>query len=290
MQKGFSELFSESWREYKGNFKLFLKIFWWFAILPGLIIFLPFNIFFTLNFVGKFLQTSSGNIFSNFTILAPHSFLALTGNTINSSSSLISFSNPWIFGLILIFLVAIFLKYMIYLSIFFSSIYNQKLNMTFKQAVKGGLNYFWSFIGLTLLVIILLIPLFFLLIVPGIIFSVYWGFSPYVLMRENTGIWESIKRSKLIVKGRWWRVFGYSLLLGIIIGLISAIIQLPSTIIDFWFKVISLGSSNISFLIIPIIFKFIFSLIASIVTIPLFILFFKNFYVELRKNLAQKER
>jgi hypothetical protein len=47
-----------------------------------------------------------------------------------------------------------------------------------------------------------------LLIIPGIIFAVWFSMSLFVLVNQKTGILESMKRSKALVKGKFWAVLG----------------------------------------------------------------------------------
>jgi hypothetical protein len=49
---------------------------------------------------------------------------------------------------------------------------------------------------------------FVLLIIPGIIFATWFSMSMFVLVNENIGIIESMKRSKALVKGKFWPVAG----------------------------------------------------------------------------------
>src|SRR3989344_6844873 len=170
----FGELFGKSWQDYKNNFKLILKAYWWLYAIPFVILFL-FGII-----VKGYLEGNGG----------------LSGNIIVALLNIV------------LVIGAFFLIYWFYLILYYLSLYNEKGGMTFKQARKGGMTYFWRFLGLSIVLVLALFGLSLLLIIPGIIFSVYWIFSGYVLMRENTRITESMKRSKIIVKGRWWRVFG----------------------------------------------------------------------------------
>lgn len=165
----FGDLLSKSWKEYKSNFWLFFKIFLLFGLISS-------TIYIGLIIFSIFWDPLQGSIFPLSSVSWP--FL------------IISFLVLGFFGLIM---------NISYISI---SIFKENTKMSFGKALKGGLSYFWKYLGLFLLLIILLIPLFVLLIIPEIIFSIYWSFSIFVLMRENTSIWQSMKRSKLIVKGR----------------------------------------------------------------------------------------
>lgn len=53
---------------------------------------------------------------------------------------------------------------------------------------------------------------FILLIIPGIIFSVWFMFSQFALIFENIRGAQALLRSKELVIGHWWRIFFYSLI------------------------------------------------------------------------------
>ncbi len=61
--------------------------------------------------------------------------------------------------------------------------------------------------------------LFLLLIVPGIIFSIFWIFSDVIAVVEPLGGWAALKKSKEMVKGRWWKV-----LLTVFVGFVCTVV------------------------------------------------------------------
>ncbi len=65
-----------------------------------------------------------------------------------------------------------------------------------------------------------------LLIIPGIIFGVWFAFSTYVLILEDRGVTESLGRSRQLVAGHFWTVLGYNLLFGIIMMIITGFLQM----------------------------------------------------------------
>jgi len=101
-------------------------------------------------------------------------------------------------------------------------------SMAVGDAFSESSPYFWRVVGLSIIVGLLLLVLFILLIIPGIIFMTYWTFSFVFLIVENKKIRESLDASKQLVKGRWWRVFGYYFLLMILFTIIAAIISIPN--------------------------------------------------------------
>jgi hypothetical protein len=65
---------------------------------------------------------------------------------------------------------------------------------------------------------------FILLIIPGIIFLVWYAFAGLITITENLSYGKALKQSKALVKGRWWAVFGrifFGGLIGIIISLVA---------------------------------------------------------------------
>lgn len=65
---------------------------------------------------------------------------------------------------------------------------------------------------------------FILFVIPGIWASVAFSFAYIALIDENAKVEDAIKRSKELVKGRWWSVFGKQLAFGIITGLIFVVL------------------------------------------------------------------
>lgn len=130
------------------------------------------------------------------------------------------------------------------------------LQKIFEDAKKSLAGY----AGLSLLQGLAILCLIILLIIPGIIFSVFWSFSAYFLILENKGITESMKESKQLVKGRWWKVFGYSLLFGLIVfglafgaGLVISILSIFLNMIPYAGPVIAqVLSDSISMFFIPL--------------------------------------
>jgi hypothetical protein len=65
-----------------------------------------------------------------------------------------------------------------------------------------------------------------LLIIPGIIFGIWYGFSEFVFVVEGRGIKDSLKASKKLVVGRFWKVFGRVLVFGMFSVLFQVIFSL----------------------------------------------------------------
>lgn len=323
----FSEIFSKSWREYKKNFKLILKAYWWFYILP-LIILGIIGLIFLLSFLAplqSYLKSYSSsfpqglNLTSTLSSLNP---FKLTGNAVNDFGALGLWGYAAGFIVLLIIFGVIFsiLYIFLTLALYHAAFYNEKGNMKFREAASGGKRYFWRFLGLSILISLIMI----LLSLPGIvalitviigailksialvlifalisivlfilafIYTLYlgisWLFSTYILMKENKKILESMRTSKEMVKGKWWRIFGYFLLIMLIIIAISVGFSIASSIITLPLSIFSLATGIKGIFVGSIlnqIIGFVFSTAAAIITTPLGILFFKNLYLDMKKS------
>jgi uncharacterized membrane protein YesL len=96
-------------------------------------------------------------------------------------------------------------------------------NNTFKQT--KGLT--WKFFSSSFLMAIFTLLWMILLIIPGLIFGIYYGFAPMIAIFENKKALASIKASKQLVKNYWWPVFGrllFIMVIAFVLGLISSVI------------------------------------------------------------------
>ncbi len=66
-------------------------------------------------------------------------------------------------------------------------------------------------------------PALLLLVVPGVILMVWWSLSGVVVMLEQKDGTAAMRRSKEIVRGNAWRLFGLILLSSIMAGVVTAI-------------------------------------------------------------------
>ncbi len=82
---------------------------------------------------------------------------------------------------------------------------------------------FWPYILTYLVNRILLTIGFILLIVPGIILTVFWVFTEAAVILRGKQYMSALDYSYALVQGRWWRVAGYMLSISII-SLILAIV------------------------------------------------------------------
>jgi len=103
----------------------------------------------------------------------------------------------------------------------FFSIKEQELD--FKSSLAVSWPKMWQFFWVSLLVGLAVLGGFILFVIPGVIFSVWFCLAMFVFVAEGLEGTSALKRSKQLVQGYWWPVFGRLALLGILIMLISSI-------------------------------------------------------------------
>ena len=97
--------------------------------------------------------------------------------------------------------------------------------ITWRAALRHAVGRWGASIGTGLLAGLIVLGMCLLLVVPGIIWSLYYSFFVYVVALRGLSGKQALDYSKGIVKGQWWRVFGYLLvieILGAIAGIIVA--------------------------------------------------------------------
>lgn len=140
-----------------------------------------------------------------------------------------------------------------------------KKKFTYKEAVALMKKRYWSYIGFNIVFALYLFGLFILLIIPGIIFLVYWSMAHYIYLGENKKIGESLKASRAAVTGNWWRVFGYYLVILLLYIAVTLILEL----------------------ILP---SYIVSATLAVLTSPFLIFFGKHLYLELKTKKSFKSK
>ena len=97
------------------------------------------------------------------------------------------------------------------------------------EALKKGGRRFFSYLWISLLSGFVVLGGFILLIIPGIILSIWFSLGLYVLVAEDRRGMNALLRSKQLVQGYWWPVFWRFLA----IGLVGVGIMLPFIIAGF---------------------------------------------------------
>jgi hypothetical protein len=64
-----------------------------------------------------------------------------------------------------------------------------------------------------------------LLVVPGLILLTIWSVAAPVVVLENPGVFAALGRSRALVRGNGWQVFGVIFLLYIVVGVVAFILE-----------------------------------------------------------------
>lgn len=104
-----------------------------------------------------------------------------------------------------------------------SDIYDNRPPKTAKEEVKTTKSLLAPFIIASILASLAILGGFVLLIIPGIIFSIWFAFIPQAVALDGKKNIDALSHSRQVVKGRWWGVFWRLVVSGIIISfLVSA--------------------------------------------------------------------
>ncbi|MFA5023811.1 MAG: hypothetical protein WC523_02535 [Patescibacteria group bacterium] len=121
----------------------------------------------------------------------------------------------------------------------------------FKETKK----LFWPYLGLTILTTVLIFLWALLLIIPGIIYSIFYSFAVYAFFFEDKRGMAAIRRSFSLVKGYWWPVFGRLLVLGIVCWIFLMLISIPLGLSDdqsVFYQIWNIFIQVVNFLVGPI--------------------------------------
>ncbi len=91
---------------------------------------------------------------------------------------------------------------------------------------------FWSFLGTSLLVSIVVVLGMLLLIVPGIIFALMFMFATFIVIDRGLGPIEAMKESKRITTGYKWKLLGLGIVLTLlnVVGILALVVGLLVTV------------------------------------------------------------
>lgn len=99
--------------------------------------------------------------------------------------------------------------------------------ITWQTALRAALSRLGALTWTGILAGLILIGLTLLLIVPGIIWSLYYAFFVFVVVLRGLSGKKALDYSKNIVKGQWWRVFLYLLVISLLGCVVTIAVSVP---------------------------------------------------------------
>lgn len=88
--------------------------------------------------------------------------------------------------------------------------------VTWRKAIRSALARWPSSVGTAILGGAIVFCLSLLLIIPGVVWSVYYLFAVYAVALRGRGGKNALDYSKWMVLGQWWRVLGYFVVIGLL--------------------------------------------------------------------------
>jgi len=101
-----------------------------------------------------------------------------------------------------------------------------RADLSISETVNQAMPYIWSVAGASILAGIAIAIGFVLVIVPGLILITIWAVIVPVIVIERTGALASFGRSRTLVRGHGWHVFGTLVLVWIILLVVDIILGL----------------------------------------------------------------
>jgi len=111
-----------------------------------------------------------------------------------------------------------------------------KVDIGVRESLRLSREKFPSYLWVAILTILIVSLGSLIFIIPGVLFAVWFIFAPFILVEEDLRGWKALQKSRELVRGRWWPVFGRLLIMWLItvavsmlpgVGQILSIIILP---------------------------------------------------------------
>lgn len=99
-------------------------------------------------------------------------------------------------------------------------------SLSWKEGFKTSSRFIWPFIILSILKFLIVLGGTILLIIPGIIFSVWYNFALYPVILDGMKSMAALQNSHALVSGRWWSVAFRLFIIGLLLLLISVALVL----------------------------------------------------------------
>lgn len=100
---------------------------------------------------------------------------------------------------------------------------NLGTNVPPREAYRSALKKFWPYLWLSLLTGFTILGGLFMLIIPGLIFLIWFGFVLYIFVLDGEKGMNAMLKSKAYVNGYWWPIVGRGLLLILVVFLIALV-------------------------------------------------------------------
>lgn len=101
-----------------------------------------------------------------------------------------------------------------------------KKSLDLKETISLSWKNLGRFAVLSALVFLATLGGLILLVIPGIIFAIWFSFSEFIFVDQNMNVKKSMSESKKLVKGRFWPIFGRFIIFGLFGGAVGIVLSL----------------------------------------------------------------
>lgn len=136
----------------------------------------------------------------------------------------LNFSNIPLTILYVVIAILSFIFFFYKSSTIFLAILN--MNSDEKEVFKLGFKYLAKLFLIMFVVWLIVLFGLVLFIIPAILFMTWYQFSVYLVLDKNLKIGEALKQSKVMVKGRFWKVLGRNAIFSLTMLIITAVLAL----------------------------------------------------------------
>jgi hypothetical protein len=98
------------------------------------------------------------------------------------------------------------------------------------ETVREGLAVFGVLFGTLLLFWIFVVLGFIALFVPGLFLLIRWWVAPQVVVVEGVTGMAALRRAWELTQNNWWRIFGITIVAGLIAGVASSVFTVPAVL------------------------------------------------------------
>ena len=193
----------------------------------------------------------------------------------------------------LLFIAAVIVSAAIICSLWFSIIFVRALSFRYQgknipplsQELQATKILIWPALVSSILTLLAYLGGFFLFIIPGIIFVVWFSFAFSAVAIDETRALPALRLSKSLVQGRWWAVF-WRLLVPLFIFFIILFLTEKILSISLSYFLIQIAKNNILLFIVPFIFSLI-TIAINLICAPFSTAASVILYLEMKKMPSQ---
>jgi hypothetical protein len=98
--------------------------------------------------------------------------------------------------------------------------------LSVKKIYKSAWKTYWIFLLLSVVLLLAYLFGFVLLIVPGLLFVVWFAFSRFIMIEKGFGVKASLLKSKYLVKGIYWKILGRLIIIGAFMVVVEVVLSI----------------------------------------------------------------